>query len=311
MGPQHTTLNNDQSYFSRVMSFSTNGISRITGLMVCAEAGIMVSDLALRAMRQTVELSGFRFEENGLVKAFSGDILGAPVRQFAHLATGELAKRALVFTVAGLALFQIADYFCGKTPTIYNRVIRFVSPLELSTETVVERWKKAFDDAKTAFNETIEGQHKPSWDLLRNAALAGPTAVFGLMAGLEALKMYGEGAIRVLSLIPTQLGLDMSKNVYLKDVSGEIMGAPIRNYRHVLATDLAKRAVVFSAISFGLLFAAKIFRGETTPGYYNTFLGMASPFQLTNVPWKQNIDDAQKDLAASYRALTTKSEKKN
>ena len=116
------------------------------------------------------------------------------------------------------------------------------------------------------------------------------------MAALDALKMYGEGTIRVLSLIPKAIGFDLSKNKYFQEVSGEIMGAPIRNFRNLASTELAKRAVVFSAISFGLVFAAEFARGGKAPSYYNTIMGVVSPFQYTSKNLVENVKESFAEL---------------
>ena len=95
------------------------------------------------------------------------------------IATPELAKRAVVFTVAGVAMFEAAHYFCGQAPKIYNTIMRVVSPVELSDKSLTERLTAAKKEASEAYANVTA---KKSAEEKKHLAL-----LCGIISGMQLL----------------------------------------------------------------------------------------------------------------------------
>jgi hypothetical protein len=119
------------AYFSAALG----GCLRIPALVISANAVAMAGELVVRGLQYTLALTGIQVDsKNSLVnKAVAYLPTDVNFRPYRHMDINKLFISAVVCTGFGIAGTELANFFFGNTPSIYNRVLTYLGPIRLDS----------------------------------------------------------------------------------------------------------------------------------------------------------------------------------
>lgn len=119
------------AYFSAALG----GCLRIPALVISANAVAMAGELVVRGLQYALALTGIKVDsKDSLVnKAVAYLPTGVNFRPYRHMEIDKLAISTLTCAAVGIAGTELANFFFGNTPSIYNRVLTYLGPIRLDS----------------------------------------------------------------------------------------------------------------------------------------------------------------------------------
>jgi len=128
-----------------LLGTAVTGIGRITALMPTMIATLMIGELALRGLQNTLQGIGLKPTNDSWIARAGKYVSDHGARPYKDADTKTLAKQAVAFAIIGIVGNETMRVLGGQIPPIYNNVLAFIGPVRLSTksqwEGMADAWK--------------------------------------------------------------------------------------------------------------------------------------------------------------------------
>lgn len=114
-----------------LLGTAITGLVRIPSYMSNAVAILMVGELAIRMLSESLSFVGFKQQDDSWVSKASNTINGSGIRPYKDYTSANLAVSALGFAALGIVGSEFVRVAGGNAPRIYNNVLAFLGPIRI------------------------------------------------------------------------------------------------------------------------------------------------------------------------------------
>lgn len=116
-----------------ILGTAVTGLVRIPAIMSNCVAVMMVGELAIRGLSETLSYVGFQPKDESWLTKTAKSINESGVRPFKDMSARELAIKAVAFAALGIIGSEFVRVTGGRAPGVYNSVLSFLGPLRLDS----------------------------------------------------------------------------------------------------------------------------------------------------------------------------------
>lgn len=116
-----------------LLGTAVTGLIRIPAIMSNCVAVLMVGELAIRGLSETISFFGFQPKDDSWLTKTAKNINESGVRPFKDMPAKELTIKAIAFAALGVVGSEFVRVTGGRAPGVYNNVLSFLGPLRLNS----------------------------------------------------------------------------------------------------------------------------------------------------------------------------------
>lgn len=116
-----------------LLGTAVTGLVRIPAFMANCTAILMVGELAIRGLTNTVSVFGLKPQEDSWISQTATAINGSGIRPYRFKTTQQLVISAAAFAALGIVGSEFVRVAGGQTPQIYNNILSFLGPIRIDT----------------------------------------------------------------------------------------------------------------------------------------------------------------------------------
>lgn len=121
-----------------ILGTAVTGLFRIPAFMANCTAVMMVGELAIRGLTNTISVLGFEPKEDFWVSKFAENLNNSGVRPYKNDSFNSLAVKAVAFAALGIIGSEFARVAGGQAPGVYNVVLAFLGPIRISNASYLD-----------------------------------------------------------------------------------------------------------------------------------------------------------------------------
>ncbi len=114
-----------------ILGTTVTGLIRVPAFMANCTAILMVGELAIRGLSQTLTVLGFQQKDDSFISKAAETITQSGIRPYKTWDAGHLVVSTVAFAALGIVGSEFVRVSSGTAPSIYNNILTFLGPLRI------------------------------------------------------------------------------------------------------------------------------------------------------------------------------------